>query len=121
MNNISRNLKAISTAFFAAVICISSVNIAGQERAGKDESRAEYKSEYTERVFCTDKNWSNGDRVSFRDLREITIPATGTVNVDAGHNGGISVKGEDRGDVVVRACVQAWHFRRGGRGFGGGY
>ena len=46
--------------------------------------------------------------MSFTDLREMTIPASGAVNVNSGRNGGISVKGEDRGDVLVRACVQAW-------------
>ncbi len=59
--------------------------------------------------FCSDNwNWSNGDRVSAKDLRETTFAAPGILNVDAGRNGGISVKGENRSDVLVRACVQAW-------------
>jgi len=54
-------------------------------------------------------NWSNnGDRVSFRDLREMTIPASGSLSVDGGRNGGIRVKGSERSDVVVRACIQTW-------------
>ena len=49
-----------------------------------------------------------GDKVSVSDLREMTIPAGGTITVDAGRNGGVGVKGEDRNDVLVRACVQTW-------------
>lgn len=59
--------------------------------------------------FCSDNwNWSSGDRVSSKELRETTIAAPGILNVDAGKNGGISVKGENRSDVLVRACVQSW-------------
>lgn len=57
--------------------------------------------------FCRNYNY-NGDRESASDLREFTIPATGRIEVDGGKNGGISVKGENRSDVLVRACVQAW-------------
>ena len=60
------------------------------------------------REFCSQNNWSNGDKVSFKELREVTVAATGNLNVDGGRNGGVSVKGEDRSDVLVRACVQAW-------------
>jgi len=57
--------------------------------------------------FC--ENYSSwGDKESARDLREVTIPATGSIEVDSGKNGGISIKGENRSDILVRACVQAW-------------
>ena len=59
--------------------------------------------------FCSDNNnWSSDNKESFRDLREMTVPAGGPLNVDSGRNGGISVKGENRSDVLIRACVQAW-------------
>ncbi len=66
------------------------------------ENSAAYKE------FCDSDNYSNGDRVSFRDLRESPQPATGDLAVDAGRNGGVRVRGEDRTDVLVRACVQTW-------------
>ncbi len=61
--------------------------------------------------FCEDyDNYvTNGKRaVSKKDLREFTIPAGGLVEVDGQKNGGISVKGENRSDVLVRACVRTW-------------
>ena len=60
------------------------------------------------REFCSDNNWSNGDQVSFKELRQMTLPATGSLAVDSGQNGGIHVTGTNRSDVLVRACVQAW-------------
>lgn len=80
-----------------AVICLSGLTVAAQE---KDK----YKK--YDREFCSN-NWSNGDKVSTSDLRETTV-AAGDVNVDGKRNGGISIKGENRSDVLVRACVQAW-------------
>ncbi len=59
-----------------------------------------------DRAFCSN-NWLSGDRVSTSNLRETTV-AAGDVNVDGKRNGGISIKGENRSDVLVRACVQAW-------------
>jgi|SRR5579871_3029836 len=47
----------------------------------------------------------DGDRVSYCEVRETTIGAAGQIAVDAGKNGGISVRGWDRGDAVVRARV----------------
>ena len=59
--------------------------------------------------FCDDYTFSHGDGgVSFRDLRETLQPSTGDLSVDAGRNGGVKVRGEDRSDVMVRACVQTW-------------
>ena len=57
--------------------------------------------------FCSNNNW-NGDKVSTSELREMTVAATSRLEVDGARNGGISVKGENRSDILVRACVQAW-------------
>jgi hypothetical protein len=59
--------------------------------------------------FCGDNNWSgNGKRVAAKDLREIKMSATSLLTVDGRKNGGISVKGENRSDIQIRACVRAW-------------
>lgn len=58
--------------------------------------------------FCRDYNYGNGKKVAASDLREVTIAATGSLEVDGGRNGGIRVTGENRKDVLVRACIRAW-------------
>ena len=58
--------------------------------------------------FC-EKNWSNyNKRASAKDLREIKIAAREFLSVDGRKNGGVSVKGENRSDILIRACVRAW-------------
>ncbi len=85
--------------------------VLSQEKAEKAEKadkahKAEYKAKHKE--FCSNNNWSNGDKVSFTELREMTLPATGSLSIDGGKNGGIQVKGENRTDVLIRACLQTW-------------
>jgi len=105
MNIISRKLKPLAAAFVSAVIGLAVVTTFGQGSDQKDKSKAEHKEK--NKAFCSNNNWSS-EKVSFSELREVTIPATGTVKVNGGQNGGISVNGGDRSDVLVRACVQAW-------------
>ena len=100
MNFITRNLKHIAAVTAAAAIGLTATAAFGQDKAKGDH--------YKSKSFCTNQNWSDDDRVSINDLREVTIPASGSIAVDGGQNGGISVKGENRTDVLVRACVQAW-------------
>ncbi|NNE99709.1 MAG: DUF4097 family beta strand repeat protein [Pyrinomonadaceae bacterium] len=57
--------------------------------------------------FC-ERNWNNNKKASVKDLRESTISRTDLLSVDGQKNGGISVKGEDRADILVRACVRVW-------------
>ena len=53
--------------------------------------------------------WRNGPpRGHACAVRELTLPAGGVLTVDAGQNGSISITGEDRRNVQVRAIVQAW-------------
>ncbi len=48
-----------------------------------------------------------GSRAHFCEMREQTVSAAGLISVDASQNGGISIKGWDRNDVLVRAQVRA--------------
>ncbi|MBK7934960.1 MAG: hypothetical protein IPK01_16105 [Acidobacteria bacterium] len=107
MKFISRNLSNIAAAMFTLVIGVTATAIFGQPvRSDSKAYIAEHKS--YQREFCSNNNWSNDDNVSVRDLRETTIPSSSEISVDGNRNGGVSVKGEDRSDVLVRACVQAW-------------
>ncbi len=67
---------------------------------------AQDKTEYRDN-FCSN-NWSSGDKVRAVDEREFTLPVRNTLEVDGRQNGGISIRGENRSDIVVRACVAAW-------------
>ena len=49
-----------------------------------------------------------GDRARSCAIREQTFPGTGRITVDGGVNGGASVKGWLRNDILVRAKVEAW-------------
>ncbi len=62
-------------------------------------------------LACRDNNnwYSNGNRlVSTCEIREQTLaPNGGTITIDGKQNGGISVKGWDQGQILIRAQVQA--------------
>lgn len=77
-----------------AGLLLSSAPLAAQRRAtGTD--------------WCAEENWGD-DRAGFCEVREYTAPASGgTLTVDASPNGGISVEGSSRGDIVVQARVVA--------------
>jgi DUF4097 and DUF4098 domain-containing protein YvlB len=65
------------------------------------------------RMQCDDGGWGRwngwGRSERFCEIREMTVPATGSLSVEGGPNGGIRVIGSnERRDVLVRAMVQAW-------------
>ena len=102
-------MLVLKAALATALLFLSTTILFGQEKQ-KVEKTEKYGNKVAEKMnkeFCGN-NWSNGDKVSVRDLREMTIPATGSLAVDGRQNGGIKVKGSERSDVLVRACVQAW-------------
>jgi hypothetical protein len=59
------------------------------------------------RDFCSNDTYYNGDKVGFKELRESTVSA-GSLTVDGKRNGGIKVRGENRSDILIRACIQTW-------------
>jgi DUF4097 and DUF4098 domain-containing protein YvlB len=48
------------------------------------------------------------DRVRICEMREQTTASVGLLNIDAGKNGGASIKGWTGSDVLVRTRVEAW-------------
>src|SRR6267378_7285349 len=54
---------------------------------------------------CRD-SWNNDRLQNHCEIREQTLPTGGPISVDAGRNGGVSVKGWDRNEILVRARVQ---------------
>lgn len=57
-----------------------------------------------DRADCGDRNW-NGE--AYCEVREATLSGANPIDVDTGGNGGISVRGWDRGDVAMRARIVA--------------
>lgn len=57
-------------------------------------------------LTCRD-NWSSDRLVGQCEIREQKMPAGGMLTVDASRNGGVSIKGWDQGEILVRARVQA--------------
>ena len=60
---------------------------------------------------CEEDRWwgrRGGPAGRVCEVRELTLPAGGTLSVDARQNGSIRVAGESRRDVELRAIVQAW-------------
>ena len=95
-----KNLKDIRACFciLSVMFCLSASVVFAQDRAEKD---------WKTRDFCSNNgSWDN--KVSFSEKREMTAAAGSLLNVDGNKNGGISVKGENRSDVLIRACVQTW-------------
>ncbi len=75
-----------------SLVALTTGVAAGQNRGGS--------------MNCRD-SWFDGDRLqSHCEITEQTIPAGGIINVDAGKNGGVAVKGSNRTDVLVRARIQ---------------
>ncbi len=107
MKTTSLVLLVLKAAIATALLLLSTSILFGQEKEKLDKlaQKAEKAKSHS---FCSGDNWSNGDKVSFKELREMTMPASGSLSVDGGKNGGIKVKGSDRADILVRACVQSW-------------
>jgi hypothetical protein len=58
-------------------------------------------------LACTENNNSDNDtRARHCEVKEQTIAASGTINVDGRQNGGISVKGWERNEVLVRYRIR---------------
>jgi hypothetical protein len=97
MRSISYIWLALKAAVAISLVFLSTSILFGQEHTGHSKNYS----------FCSGEH-SNGDRAGFKELREMTIPASGSVSVDGGKNGSVRVRGENRADILVRACVQAW-------------
>jgi hypothetical protein len=61
----------------------------------------------TEKQMTCQNGGYDSDRVRHCEMREQTVPAIGRLNVDANRNGGLTVKGWLRNEVLVRARVEA--------------
>jgi len=59
----------------------------------------------TPTLTCDHKN-GNGNRISHCEMREQTVASGGTLTIDGRANGGITVKGWARNEILIRAQVR---------------
>src|SRR5215211_1494192 len=84
------------TLLIAALVTFTGVVALAQKEKDKDRS-----------LSCRQNNWYNDRLVGNCEIREQTLaPSGGTIAIDGKQNGGVSVKGWDQGQVLVRARVQ---------------
>jgi len=57
-------------------------------------------------MSCDDGGSRGRDAEQYCEMREVTVPAGGHLDIDGGTNGGVTVKGSNRNDVLVRSKVQ---------------
>lgn len=90
--------KYLRYLFIVATCCLSVSSLFAQNTAANKTSE-----------FCSRADsFNNGSGVTTLDLRETTLPARSLIAVDIKRHGSISIRGGDRSDILVRACVQTW-------------
>ena len=61
----------------------------------------------TPRLACNDRGYHRDNLVSHCEMREQNVGAPrGAIQIDPGTNGGVTVAGWDRGDILVRARIE---------------
>ena len=70
-------------------------------------AHAQMRDNRDQTLTCNDRG-NSGREAYHCDLREQTLATAGHLNVDAGKNGAVTVKGWLRNDVLVRSRVEAW-------------
>ena len=88
----------LRTTLFTVVAAAALVTSGTAQSRNRDGARSAALS-------CTDRN-DYDDRASHCEMREDTIGGANPLDIDAGRNGGIRVRGWDRGDVLVRSKIQ---------------
>ena len=89
----------VTTAVAAALVGSGSAQSRNRD-TGRDSTR-------TGNMTCSDRN-INRDRATHCEVREDTIGGANPLDIDAGRNGGIRVRGWDRGDVLVRTRIESY-------------
>jgi DUF4097 and DUF4098 domain-containing protein YvlB len=88
--------KLVNRSVLALVLVAIACGTAFAQRRDKDSS-----------LTCRESNWYNDRLVSFCQIREQTLaPTGGQLTIDGRQNGGVSVKGWDQNQILVRARVQ---------------
>jgi DUF4097 and DUF4098 domain-containing protein YvlB len=82
------------SAFILMLTIVSTLSAFANKDEDKDKAMA-----------CRD-DWHSDRLLSHCEIKEQTLPAAGAISVDGRQNGGVSVKGWDRNEILVRARIQ---------------
>jgi DUF4097 and DUF4098 domain-containing protein YvlB len=82
----------------------ASLTAGGSAQSPRDSTRDSRRSDP---MSCSDRS-SDRDRARHCEIREATVSGANPLDVDAGHNGGIRVRGWDRGDIQIRTRIEAY-------------
>jgi hypothetical protein len=85
----------------AGYLCLVLVSLAAGSVYGQMQDN------HDKQMSC-DHNRGNSDQARHCEIREQSFAGPGRLTVDGGVNGGASVKGWLRSDVLVRAQIEAW-------------
>src|SRR5258706_15342060 len=79
--------------------CVVSIPALTQKNAQKEKSH--------DSLSCPD-DWQNDRLVNHCEIKEQTLPASDdTIAVDGRMNGGVSIKGWERNEILMRARIQS--------------
>ena len=70
-------------------------------------AHAQLRDNRTPQINC-DNNYNDQSHQRFCEIREQTVPGVGRLTVDTDRNGGVTVKGWLRNDVLIRSRVESW-------------
>ena len=82
------------SAFIVMLTMVTALSAFANNDEDKDKSMA-----------CRD-DWHSDRLLSHCEIKEQTLPAAGAISVDGRQNGGVSVKGWDRNEILARARIQ---------------
>jgi hypothetical protein len=82
------------SAFILMLTIVSALSAFANKDEDKDKAMA-----------CRD-DWHSDRLLSHCEIKEQTLPAAGAISVDGRQNGGVSIKGWDRNEILARARIQ---------------
>src|ERR1043166_4415706 len=92
-----------SLRYFALILAIFGGAFA---LAAQEKSKDKFDKKTDESLQCRESR--NDDRLfSHCEVKEQTLPAGGAITVDGRQNGGISIKGWERNEILVRAKIES--------------
>ncbi len=75
--------------------------------SGNNPLMAQLQDNSDKQLSCDNNNSGDRDQARHCEVREQTVAAMGPLTIDAAQNGGVTVKGWLRGDILVRSRVEA--------------